>query len=304
MIYTITFNPSIDYIIEVNDFKSGNINRVISEHKYPGGKGINVSRVLNNLNVKSKALGFIGGFTGDYVKTYIETEGIETDFISVEEDTRINVKLKSNEETEINGAGPNIKDIYIEKLFNKIEKLTSDDFLVIAGNAQQSLPRDIYAQIQKKCFHSSVKVIVDTTGETLLSTLKYKPFLVKPNNHELGELFNVRIDSTQKTIEYGKKLLEMGAQNVIVSMAAEGALLICSEGVFHASAPDGKVKNSVGAGDSLIGGFLANFAKSSNLVEAFKWGAASGSATAFSIDLCKKEEVEELLDHVKITTLT
>ncbi|TDT63685.1 1-phosphofructokinase [Fonticella tunisiensis] len=303
MIYTVTFNPSIDYIIHVNDFKPGYVNRAESDNMYPGGKGINVSRVLNNLNVKSKAMGFIGGFTGEYVKKYLEDEGLETDFIYVKGDTRINVKLKSTEETEINGSGPDIEEKDIEKLFEKIEKLTSEDFLVIAGRAQKSLPEDIYAQILKKCSKNGVNVIVDTTGKTLLCTLKYRPFLIKPNNHELGEIFNVEMVSIEKTIEYGKELLKMGAQNVIVSMAAEGALLISSEGVFHASAPRGVVRNSVGAGDSLIGGFLAKYSANFDLIEAFKWGAASGSATAFSFDLCKKEDVEALLDQVKITKL-
>lgn len=303
MIYTITFNPSIDYIIQVDNFESGVINKIKSDYKYPGGKGINVSRVLNNLNVKSKALGFIGGFTGEFVKNYIEAEGVQTDFIKVKEDTRINVKLKSEEETELNGAGPNIENNDLKKLFEKVERLTADDYLVIAGSAQKSLPKDIYAQVQKMCLNCCVKVIVDTTGETLLSTLKYKPFLIKPNNHELGELFGRVLDSTDKIIEYGRKLMDMGAQNVIVSMAADGALLISSQGVFHASAPKGTVKNSVGAGDSVIGGFLANYSVSSNLVEAFRYGAASGSATAFSFDLCTKQEVEALVEQIKISKI-
>jgi 1-phosphofructokinase len=303
MIYTITLNPAVDYIIQVEDFKPGTINRVESDYKYPGGKGINVSRVLNNLNVKSMALGFLGGFTGDFIKNYLQFEGVQTDFVYVKEDTRINIKLKSGEETEINGAGPNIEQKDLEKLFSKIESLTSEDILVLSGNVQKNLPKDIYAQFQVKCLSNKVKVVVDTTGESLLNTLQYKPFLIKPNNHELGELFNAEIDSREKIIHYGRELLNMGAQNVVVSMAAEGALLINNEGVFHASAPKGTVKNSVGAGDSLIGGFLANYYTSSNIVEAFRWGAAAGSATAFSLDLCKKEDVEVLLKQVKITTL-
>lgn len=304
MIYTITFNPAIDYIIQVNDFKPGIINKVESDYKYPGGKGINVSRVLNNLNVKSIALGFLGGFTGTFIKECLKSEGVATDFIDVNGDTRINIKLKSQEETEINGAGPSIEEKDLEKLFGKIESLNSEDFLVLSGNVQKSLPRDIYAQIQRKCSANNVKVVVDTTGEALLCTLKYNPFLIKPNNHELAELFNVEVDSQEKIIHYAKELLKMGAQNVIVSMAAEGALLISREGVFHASAPKGTVQNSVGAGDSLIGGFLASYSESSNIVKAFRWGAAAGSATAFSLDLCKKEDVEGLLEQVKITALT
>ncbi|WP_432403850.1 1-phosphofructokinase [Wukongibacter sp. M2B1] len=300
MIYTITFNPSIDYILQVEDFSLGNVNRVTRDYKYPGGKGINVSRVLNNMKVKSKALGFIGGFTGEYIKNFLHNEGVDTEFIKVEGDTRINVKLKSNEETEINGAGPEIKEEDINKLFVKIEELTENDFVVLAGNIQNTLPNDIYAQIQKRCLDNRVKIIVDTTGEALTMTLKYKPFLVKPNVHELSEIFDAKISNMEEVIYYAEKLVEMGAENVIVSMAGDGALLICDEGVYHARAPKGIVKNSVGAGDSLIGGLLANYTDSLSIVEAFKMGVACGSATAFSNDLCKQEDVKELLEKIKI----
>jgi len=300
MIYTITFNPSIDYIVEVKDFQVGEVNRVDTDYKYPGGKGINVSRVLNNLGIKNKAMGFIGGFTGAYVKSFLENEGVDTAFIDVKGDTRINTKLKSALETEINGIGPKIEKEDLEKLLMKLDTLTADDFLVLAGNVQSSLPVDIYAQIQERCKDKNVKVLVDTTGEALTCTLKHKPFLIKPNNHELSDIFNIEINSQEEVIKYGRELLNLGAENVIVSMAAKGAMLICSEGVYHAEAPRGQVKNSVGAGDSLIGGFLAKYSQSYDVVEAFKWGIASGSATAFSVDLCKKQGVEKLLDEVKI----
>ncbi|MBC2581731.1 1-phosphofructokinase [Clostridium sp. DJ247] len=303
MIYTITFNPSIDYVIRVENFKPGEVNRVADENKYPGGKGINVSRVLNNLGVKNKALGFIGGFTGQFIKISLENEGIDTDFIEVASDTRINVKLKSNEETEINGAGPAISEKDLDNLFNKIELLNSDDFLVLAGNVQKSLPTNIYSLIQEKCSSKKVKIIVDTTGEALTSTLKYNPFLIKPNNHELGEIFNVELKTREEIIHYAQKLREMGAENVVISMAGEGALLICGKGVYHASPAKGTVKNSVGAGDSLIAGFLAKYSQTLDIIEAFRWGAASGSATAFSMDLCKKEDVEKLLPQVKVTEI-
>ncbi|GIM30368.1 1-phosphofructokinase [Clostridium polyendosporum] len=303
MIYTVTFNPSIDYVINVEDFRSGTVNRVVSEEKYPGGKGINVSRVLNNLGVKNKALGFIAGFTGKFIKDSLQSEGVDTDFIELSGDTRINVKLKSNEETEINGAGPDINEKNLNKLFEKIEILNSDDYLVLAGNVQKSLPTNIYSLIQQKCISRKVKVVVDTTGEALTSTLKYNPFLIKPNNHELSEIFNVEITNREEIIHYAQRLREMGAQNVIISMAGEGALLICNEGVYHATAPKGTVKNSVGAGDSLIAGFLAKYSQTLNIIEAFKWGAASGSATAFSMDLCKKEYVEELLSQINVTKI-
>lgn len=304
MIYTITFNPSIDYILKVEDFKLGEVNRANLDSKYPGGKGINVSRVLNNLNVKTKALGFIGGFTGEYIKNYLEKGGVETDFINVCEDTRINVKIKISKETEINAAGPKITNEDLNKLFEKIVAARKDDFIVLAGNVQKDLPRDIYAKFQEKCANKSAKFVIDTTGEALMCTLKNKPFLIKPNVEELSEIFNTKINDVEEIILYGSKLLEMGAQNVVISMASKGAILICKEGVYHASAPKGIVKNSVGAGDSLIGGFLANYSTSFNVKEAFKWGAAAGSATAFSLDLCTKREVEELLEQVKITKIT
>jgi 1-phosphofructokinase len=301
MIYTITFNPAIDYILKVTDLKLGEVNRVEADTKYPGGKGINVSRVLNTFDVKSKALGFIGGFTGEYIKNFLENEGVETDFIKVKGDTRINIKLKAEEETEINGAGSQIDTVDLEKLFKQIENLNSEDFIVLAGNVQSSVPRNIYSQIQLRCSNKDVKFIVDTTGEALGSTLVNKPFLIKPNVKELGELFGVEIKDTEEIIHYGRKLLEMGAENVVVSMAAQGALLICKDGVYHASAPKGTVKNSVGAGDSLIGGFLAHYSQKQDILEAFRWGAATGSATAFSLDLCKREDVDALIEEVKIT---
>ena len=212
MIYTVTFNPSIDYVIKVENFQPGTVNRVLNENKYPGGKGINVSRVLNNLGVKNKALGFIGGFTGQFIKNSLESEGVDTDFIELDGDTRINVKLKSNEETEINGAGPNIDELSLNKLFQKINDLNSEDCLVLAGNVQKSLPRNIYALIQGKCLYKNVKVVVDTTGEALTSTLKYKPFLIKPNNHELGEIFNVEVNTREEIIYYAQRLKRNGSR--------------------------------------------------------------------------------------------
>lgn len=303
MIYTVTFNPSIDYVINVENFQPGAVNRVYSENKYPGGKGINVSRVLNNLGIKNKALGFIGGFTGQFIKNSLESEGVDTDFIELDGDTRINVKLKSKEETEINGSGPKVDEAKLNELFEKINSLNSNDFLVLAGNVQSSLPRSIYSLIQEKCLDKKVKIVVDTTGEALTSTLKYRPFLIKPNNHELGEIFNVEINTREEIIQYAQKLRKMGAENVVISMAGEGALLICNDGIYHASAPKGIVKNSVGAGDSLIAGFIARYSQTSDFTESLKWGATAGSATAFSMDLCKREDVENLLSQVKISKL-
>jgi 1-phosphofructokinase len=303
MIYTVTFNPAIDYVINVDEFKAGTVNRVAGEEKFAGGKGINVSRVLNNLGVKSKALGFVGGFTGRFIVDSLESQGVDTEFIQVSGDTRINVKLKSKEETEINGGGPVVTEEDLNKLFSIIEKLNSDDFLVLAGNVQKSVPSDIYSVIQQKCAAHDVKVIVDTTGDALVATLKNKPFLVKPNNHELGEIFNVELKDREEIIRYAQKLRGMGAQNVIISMAEKGALLISESGVYHASPAKGTVQNSVGAGDSVIAGFLAQYSQSGDIIEAFRWGAASGSATAFSKDLCEKKDVEYYLPQVIVTRL-
>lgn len=300
MIYTLTFNPAIDYVVNVDNFIPGTVNRTKSEEKFSGGKGINVSRVLNNLGVKSKALGFIGGFTGRFIISSLEAEGINTEFIEVPGDTRINVKLKSNEETEINGSGPYISDEALDKLFNIVKNLTASDYLVLAGNVQKSLPVNIYSVLQEKCSANGTKVLVDTTGDALMATLNYKPFLIKPNNHELGELFQKDLKSQEDIIFYASKLNEMGAQNVIISMAEKGALLVFPGGVYHASPAKGTVKNSVGAGDSVIAGFLAEYCKSQDIIEAFRYGAASGSATAFSKDLCKKEDVMRYLPEVKI----
>ncbi|WP_446898514.1 1-phosphofructokinase [Clostridium sp. LBM24168] len=298
MIYTVTFNPSIDYVVQVDDFTVGTVNRVKNDEKYAGGKGINVSRVLNNLGIESRALGFLGGFTGKFIEDFLKNAGISTDFIWTEQDTRINVKLKSQEETEINGAGPDISRDKLNELFEKIENLQEDDFIVLAGNVQKSVSGDIYSMIQTRC--GKGRVIVDTTGNALTNTLKYRPFLIKPNIHELGELFNEEIKETEEVICYADRLRHLGAENVVVSMGKEGALLICSEGVYSASAPKGEVKNSVGSGDSLVAGFLSQYAGGSSIVDAFRYGAASGSATAFSMDLCRKEDVEKLLPKVEI----
>lgn len=303
MIYTVTFNPAIDYVINVDNFKAGTVNRVASEEKFAGGKGINVSRVLNNLGVKSKALGFVGGFTGRFIVDSLEEQGVDTEFIYVTGDTRINVKLKSAEETEINGGGPVVTSEDLDKLFAIVEKLSANDFLVLAGNVQKSVPSDIYATIQEKCAKNNVKVIVDTTGNALVATLKNKPFLVKPNNHELGEIFNVELNTTEEIIEYAQKIREMGAQNVIISMAAKGALLICETGVYHASPAKGTVQNSVGAGDSVIAGFLAQLTMGGDIIEAFRWGAATGSATAFSKDLAEQKDLDLTLPQVQVTKL-
>lgn len=302
MIYTLTLNPSIDYIVHVDNLETGKVNRTTMDTKFPGGKGINVSRVLSNLGVENVALGFLGGFTGKFIEDSLHDLGINTDFVKVAGDTRINVKVKSNKETEINGAGPDISETELSTLLNKLSALKSGDILVLAGSIQKTLPSDLYLKIQREVASHGAKVVVDTSGEALVEAIKNKPFLIKPNNHEIEEIFNVKIESRDELVAYGKKLVDMGAENVIISMAGDGALLICSEGVFFGNAPKGEVKNSVGAGDSLVGGFLAKYYETQDLLKSFKNGIASGSVSAFSMDLCTKEDVEKLLPIININS--
>ena len=301
MIYTITFNPALDYIVKMDDFNLGHVNRTNSESVYAGGKGINVSIVLNNLGVKSKALGFIAGFTGDEIEREVRNFGCDTDFIKLKEGmSRINVKIKADVESEINGGGPNISEEALNELYMQLEKLESGDILVLAGSIPKTMPVDIYERIMERLQTKGVKFIVDTTGDCLLKVLKYKPFLIKPNHHELGDLFNVKLNGKEEIIEYAKKLKEMGAENVIISMAGDGAILINSNGeVTTSNVPKGIVKNSVGAGDSMVGGFITGYVNSGNVEEAFKLGVATGSASAFSEGLATKEYVYELLKQVK-----
>ncbi len=300
MIYTLTLNPSIDYVIEVPNLELGIVNRTSKDIKFPGGKGINVSRILSSQSTENIALGFLGGFTGEFIDNKLKSYGITTDFIKISGDSRINVKVKSNEETEINGAGPNISKENLEDLFEKLDKLKENDILVLAGSIPATLPKDLYLQIQKRVCNNKVKVVVDTSGKALLEAIKNKPFLIKPNNHEIEEIFNVKINSEQALISYGKKLVELGSENVIISLAGDGALLINKNGIFKGNAPKGEVKNSVGAGDSLVGGFLAEYIKTNDILMSFKNGIASGSASAFSLDLANYDFVKELLPLIQI----
>lgn len=302
MIYTITFNPSIDYIVTVDHFKVGEVNRTATEHILPGGKGINVSIVLKNLGIKSIALGFIAGFTGNEIKTKIENDfEVETDFINVHEGySRINFKMKSDEESEVNGNGPEISYEHIQQLREKLELLTEGDILVLSGSIPKCVPSDIYSQLMKELLDKNIEVVVDATGDLLMNVLEYKPFLIKPNNHELEEMFHVKLSSMDDTVHYAKKLQDMGAKNVLISMAGDGALLICEDGnVYISQAPKGVVKNSVGAGDSMVAGFVAGYAKTKDYVQAFRMGVATGSASAFSDNLATQEEVGQLLCKVK-----
>lgn len=297
MIYTVTFNPSLDYIIQVKDFTVGTINKTHYEKILPGGKGINVSIVLSNLGHDSTALGFMAGFTGKEIENRLKNYGCCTDFIHVEKGlSRINVKMKSNEETEINGQGPNITEENIEELYRKLDNIKDGDILVISGSIPSFLPDDIYERIMQRQAEKNVKIVVDATNNLLLKVLKYHPFLIKPNHHELGELFNVTLTTQEKVIPYAKKLQEMGAINVLVSMAGKGAVLIDEHGeVHHSKAPKGTVINSVGAGDSMVAGFISGYLESNkDYAQAFIKGICCGSASAFSENLATKKEVEEL----------
>lgn len=297
MINTITLNPSLDYIVKVDDFKVGHVNRTSKEDIYPGGKGINVSIVLKNLGVKNRALGFTAGFTGEEIEKLVANHGVDNEFIRLEKGmSRINVKLKSKEESEINGMGPDISKNDIEKLYEKLEALKAGDFVVLAGSIPNTLPDDIYETIMKDFKDKEINFVVDATKDLLLNVLKYKPFLIKPNHHELGEMFNVKLNSKDEIITYAKKLQEIGARNVIISMSGDGAILIEENGEITISdTPKGTLVNSVGAGDSMVGGFLAGIAENKNIKEAFKIGVATGSASAFSEGLATRDKVEELL---------
>ncbi|MBM6859570.1 1-phosphofructokinase [Clostridium saudiense] len=301
MIYTITFNPALDYIVKMDKFDLGHVNRTVREDIYAGGKGINVSIVLNNLSVENRALGFIAGFTGDEIERKVKEFGCDTDFIKLKDGmSRINVKMKADVESEINGGGPDISNEALEELYLKLDALKSGDILVLAGSIPKTLPVDIYERIMKKYGDRGVRFIVDTTGESLLKVLSYKPFLIKPNHHELAELFDVKINSQQEIVEYGRKLQEMGAENVLISMAGDGAILIKSNGeAIYSEVPKGVLKNSVGAGDSMVAGFIAGFIKEEKLEDGFIMGVATGSASAFSEGLATKDKVEELLAELK-----
>ncbi len=302
MIYTVTLNPSIDYVIKVDKLTTGNINRVNEEHVYPGGKGINVTRILKSLDNDNIALGFVSGFTGDYIINSLQELNLKSDFIKVKQGfTRINVKVKSEEETEINGQGPKISEEELNQFYKVIDKLVDGDILILSGSIPSCLDERLYESIMKKVEDRDIKVIVDATKNLLLNVLKYKPFLIKPNNHELAEMFNVELNSTEDVVFYARKLKEMGAQNILISMGKDGALLVTeNDEVFASSVAKGEVVNSVGAGDSMVAGFIAGYLKSNSYEEALRLGAASGGATAFSSDLATREFIDKLVDEIKI----
>lgn len=297
MIYTLTFNPSLDYVVSVPEFACGVINRTVEEIIFPGGKGINVSIMLRNLGFENTALGFLAGFTGQELKRLMEEKNICADFIPVSEGmTRINVKVRSNEETEINGQGPKISEKDMETLYGRLEQLRQGDVLVMAGSIPNTMPRTTYMDIMKYLQKRNIRIVVDASQDLLVNVLKYHPFLVKPNHHELGEIFDVVITKKEDAIFYAKKLHEMGAENVLVSMAGDGAVLVDSNGQVHmAEAPIGTVENSVGAGDSMVAGFLAGYLEYGTYGKAFYMGVCAGSASAFSRGFATWEEVMSLV---------
>lgn len=296
MVCTVTFNPAIDLVVSLKTLAKGTINRCLSEEMICGGKGINVSIVLSHLGIQSKALGFVAGFTGTAIERGVEAQGVQADFVRLKEgNTRINMKIKSEEETEINGQGPHIPEEAINSLFEKLDTLTEGDILVLAGSIPSSLPDDIYEKILARLQEKNIKFVVDAAKDLLFKSLKYKPFLIKPNDYELGEMFGVTLSTDEQIIEYAQKLKDMGAVNVLVSMACNGAILIDEFGKIHkCGVCRGEVVNSVGAGDSMVAGFIAGCRKG-DYDYALKLGTAAGGATAFSKGLADKEKIYELL---------
>ena len=299
MIYTVTFNPAIDYVVRTGEMKVGVVNRTESEEIYFGGKGLNVSIILNELGIKSEALRVVAGFTGEAIENGMAKDGIKTDFVHLNNGfSRINVKIQSSFETEINGQGPEISEENIEELFKKLNKIQDGDTIVLAGSIPASLPSDIYERILEYLKNKKIRAIVDATGDLLMNVLKYKPFLIKPNNFELEEIFGVELKTAEDVSEYALKLKEMGAVNVLVSMAGDGAILADENGKIHACGVcSGTVKNSVGAGDSMVAGFIAGCEKK-GYEYALKLGTAAGGATAFSDGLAKKDLIYSLLEQL------
>ncbi|KXT76275.1 1-phosphofructokinase [Streptococcus sp. DD12] len=303
MIYTVTLNPSIDFIVRLDNLALGEVNRMTSDDKFAGGKGINVSRILKRLGIANTATGFIGGFTGRFVTDGLDAEGIKTDFVAVDQDTRINVKIKAGEETEINGQGPHITEEQLQALEQILSGLSSDDTVVFAGSAPSNLGNAVYNRLIPVAKKAGAQVACDFEGQTLLDSLAYHPLLVKPNNHELGDIFGVTLTELADIERYAKEILAKGAQNVIISMAGDGALLVTPEASYFAKPIKGQVKNSVGAGDSMVAGFTGQLVETGDVIEAFKWGVACGTATTFSDDLATSEYIKEIYQKVEVEKL-
>lgn len=303
MIYTVTFNPSLDYIVSVNDFELGMTNRTASELMLPGGKGINVSIVLKQLGLDNTALGFMAGFTGEEIVRKLEENGVNTEFIRIPKGiSRINVKLKNIDGTEINGMGPEIAPDKLEELLVQLDRLDQGDVLVLAGSIPKSMPDDIYRDILQRLGSKKIMTVVDATGDLLMNVLPYHPFLIKPNNHELGELFDVKLTTKQQVVPYAEKLQEKGARNVLISMGGQGAVFVSETGeVYMAEAPEGELKNSVGAGDSMVAGFVTGWVTEGDYEHAFRMGVSTGSASAFSENLATKAEVDAVYARCEVS---
>lgn len=300
MIYTVTLNPSIDFIVKVDGLKLGDLNRMKEDFKLPGGKGINVSRILKRMDTETTAFGFLGGFTGKFISEWLKAEQINTAFTNVQSDTRINIKLKSDTETEINGLGPVLSEKEIKDLKQAMNTVKKGDIVVLSGSTPASLRKGFYQELIEIIRRKEAEFVIDTTGDDLKDALAKRPLLIKPNNHELAELYNTEFKNIKDILPYGKKLLEEGAQNVLISMAGDGALLFTKDGAYQSNVLVRPLKNSVGAGDSMIAGFIGSYSKDQDPIEAFKWGVACGSATAFSDDLATKALIDELIPEVEI----
>lgn len=303
MIYTVTLNPSLDYVMKLPEFQEGTVNRSVSEYITPGGKGINVSRTLNCLGLESVALGFCGGTVGSYIQRSLNVEGIKTDFTRLISESRINLKLEYDKETEVNASGPFIRREDIDELLNKLDRLVYGDFLVLSGSIGVGTSEDIYATIMEHVYLKKIKVVVDTTGIPFLHTLKYKPFLVKPNLPELKEITGLELNNIEEIIEAGKIILKMGAKNVLISLAQDGAVFINDEEIIRGYAPQGYVVNSVGSGDAMVAGFLLSVFRGESNQEALKSGLAAGSATAFSNNLLTLQEYNRLYKEIVIESI-
>lgn len=300
MIYTLTLNPSIDYVLKIDKFEDGQTLRSNTEEKYPGGKGIMVSKLLKNLGENSINIGFLGGFTGDFIRKKLNDLGIEEDFTRIEDDSRINVKLKYETETEINAQGPQIKEEEIEKFLNYLDQLQEDDFVIISGSIPKSLGDDFYRIIVNLLEMNNVRFALDTSGKKLYRLSSYKPFLVKPNKYELSEIFEDKIDSEEKIVKYARKLIDQGAENVIVSLGKDGSMFIDSNIVYKARPIEGKLINSVGSGDSMVAGYIFGYMKGLSKLDSYKLAIACGSATAFSPDIAEKELIDEIFKKVEV----
>ncbi|WP_099974709.1 1-phosphofructokinase [Lactobacillus terrae] len=306
MIYTITANPSIDYVLQLDQLKTGEVNRSTNDVKLPGGKGINVSRILKELSIDTTSLGFVGGATGEMFKNLLATHNLKTSFTNVKDDTRINVKInavKQDIETEVNGTGPSISLEEKDSFMNQLRVVGDGDVIIMAGSLPKQLPDTFYLDIAKTIQKQGAEFIIDTTGQALLDTLSSHPLVVKPNHHELAELFDVEFKNESEIVEYARKLLDLGAKHVMISMAGDGALLVSKDHAYKANAPKGTVINSVGAGDSMIAGFVGAFMETGDPIESFHIGAACGSATAFSQDIAVKEKIDQVYNDITITNI-